>query len=100
MRHGLSTLEMEEMHGWLEGPARPLRWVNRAECQNVGSEIFFVGPGETVFAAKFLCERCPVRMDCLEFCLRTSTANTDHGIFGGLTSAERAVLRTELREVV
>ncbi len=92
-------LEVREMRDRLKRSFRSLGWLNRAACRDADSEMFFVDPGQTVFAPKFLCGRCPVRMDCLEFCLRTSTHNTDHGIFGGLTSSERSVLRSDLRKV-
>lgn len=39
--------------------------------------------------AKALCNRCPIRMKCLEYAI---TAQEPHGIFGGLLPRERTEL--------
>jgi WhiB family redox-sensing transcriptional regulator len=39
--------------------------------------------------AKAICARCPVRIDCLEYAIRTRET---HGIWGGLNELERRIL--------
>jgi Transcription factor WhiB len=45
-----------------------------------------------VEAAKAVCERCPVRGECLQWALDAG-ADADYGIWGGLDEAERRRLR-------
>ena len=47
---------------------------------------------ELVQRAKTLCEACVVRADCLEYAQREGI---NHGVYGGLTAAERARQRSE-----
>lgn len=66
-------------------------WRDRAACRDEDPELFFpvsdVGPGARQAAeAKSVCDRCPVRLACLEFALDNGL---DHGIFGGMTERER-----------
>jgi hypothetical protein len=44
-----------------------------------------------------LCTECAVRAECLEFSMRHWRVVGQHGIWGGLVEAERAVLRTAWR---
>ena len=72
-------------------------WHLRAACRGPESALFF--PPSTPERrddreareshAKEICAQCHVRDDCLEFALRVREA---HGIWGGLTEAERRVL--------
>jgi WhiB family redox-sensing transcriptional regulator len=49
---------------------------------------------ERVQEAKQICDRCPIRSDCLDVALRTPGSS---GIWGGLTEAERRALRQRER---
>jgi WhiB family redox-sensing transcriptional regulator len=41
-------------------------WMAQAECRDILTpEIFFPRPSESADAAKAVCARCPVRVDCL-----------------------------------
>lgn len=62
-------------------------WVARAACRDQGlTDIFYVRPGEKVFAALEYCARCPVRKECLQYAIDN---NIDHGIWGGLSTRAR-----------
>lgn len=65
--------------------------LNEAACRGVDPELFFpvteIGPGaQQVARAKAVCERCPVASACLAYALENGLT---HGVFGGLTGAER-----------
>jgi len=73
------------------------RWQDLAECKGMDPTLFF-GPehAETVKekrdredAAKAVCNRCPVRAECLEYALDAREA---YGIWGGMTELERRAL--------
>ena len=69
-------------------------WHLKAACRGPESALFFPPPlperreeregRET--RAKEICFACPVQRECLEFALRV---REPHGIWGGLTEAER-----------
>jgi WhiB family transcriptional regulator, redox-sensing transcriptional regulator len=68
-------------------------WRLMAECQFVDPDLFFpISAGGSpraeaeANAAKEVCARCLVRLDCLAFAQRTGQV---HGIWGGLTQDER-----------
>jgi len=63
-------------------------WRHLAACRGMPTALFFPEPGRAdpaaVTEAKSVCARCPVR----ERCLAAAMAD-EHGIWGGLTAAER-----------
>jgi WhiB family redox-sensing transcriptional regulator len=72
-------------------------WQFRAACRSGDLELFFAPDGERpqnrVFRerqAKAVCERCPVVSPCAHYAIATGEP---HGIWGGLTEAERDALR-------
>jgi WhiB family transcriptional regulator, redox-sensing transcriptional regulator len=70
-------------------------WRSAAACRSADPELFFPVSGfgqalKQVAEAKAICARCPVRRQCLAFALRT---RQPHGIWGGMTEEERAVIR-------
>lgn len=78
-------------------------WEDEAYCRGIGVEIFYPqghGPAFTaeVEQVKALCRnRCPITEQCLALALeREGDADrySRGGIWGGLTGAERAELRT------
>ncbi len=86
-------------------------WQERAACRDVDLEVFFpnLEPGRKigdqvsakVARAKAFCGDCPVSSQCLGMALAAegdSSESRRYGIFGGLTPAERAALRPNLRE--
>jgi WhiB family redox-sensing transcriptional regulator len=76
-----------------------MEWVYRALCKDEDPELFFpvgtTGPAATqVHAAKSVCARCPVRLECLEWAMGTGQ---DSGVWGGLSEEERRALRRARR---
>jgi WhiB family redox-sensing transcriptional regulator len=67
-------------------------WRARAACRRPGvdPELFFPVKGASARPAKRVCQRCPVRAECLEFALAT---RQEHGVWGGLSERERRRLR-------
>ncbi|HEX6209008.1 MAG TPA: WhiB family transcriptional regulator [Actinomycetota bacterium] len=82
------------MNEWVMG------WQYRAACRGEDSSVFFApnyferkDEKEAREAkAKALCVRCPVRLECLDYALRT---REPHGIWGGLNEVERRALIRE-----
>lgn len=69
------------------------RWQAQAACRTEPRTRFFPGPGDsaTFAAAVAICQRCPVRAECLEFALKfeekESTAR--FGVWGGMSARSR-----------
>lgn len=87
----------------MTGPTRflteydPAEWMRDAACKGRnGDGKFFptLGENHKWEAAKAICERCPVRRECLEYALR----NVQHfGVWGGTTERERKHIRKRRR---
>ena len=76
-------------------------WAERALCAQVGGDAWFPEAGTveepkrndvSVFEAKKVCLRCPVRVPCLEYAL---THDERWGVWGGLSERERRRLKRE-----
>lgn len=71
-------------------------WMRRAACKGQPDVVFFPDheddeqPDYTT--ARHICAGCPVRSQCLAYALEL---NIRHGMFAGLTPAERAALRRQ-----
>ena len=72
-------------------------WQQRGLCREADAEIFFP---PTTFEhkperearearAKAICQRCPVRSECLDWALET---REPHGVWGGYSESERKAL--------
>ena len=71
--------------------------MERAACRDEDPELFFSPDNERgavrhrrAQAAKAVCRRCDVALDCLEFALSREIPSGRAGVYGGLTSEERA----------
>ncbi len=67
-------------------------WLNDIACSGADPEVFFGGKNMVAFTiAMSMCTRCPVRQECLDWAMTSEdhTARPRHGIFGGLTPAQR-----------
>ena len=90
------------MHGEeVDGPigidsfvTRPA-WMADGACRGESRDLFFLNKGGDARPAKAICNRCPVRAECLEYAM----SNYDlAGIWGGLANRERRRLRRLGRE--
>ncbi len=77
-----------------------MRWWDSAACADEDPDLFFPvgesGPAAEQYArAKAVCRRCPVRVECLDWALRTGTPS---GVWGGLGEAERKRIRRHRAE--
>ena len=70
-------------------------WRHRAKCRIEDPELFFPvgtsGPAMLQIAkAKAVCQRCPVRTECLNWAL---ASGQDAGVWGGTSEDERRALK-------
>lgn len=72
-------------------------WRHRAACRGVDPELFHLEGREDsihgqrqIAQAKTVCRRCPVITECLEWALQVGD---DHAVLGGLSAAERRVVK-------
>jgi WhiB family redox-sensing transcriptional regulator len=76
-----------------------LDWMRRAACKGQPDAVFFPDHEDDVeqrdyTTARRICAGCPVRAQWLAYALEL---NIRHGMFAGLTPAERATLRRQPR---
>lgn len=71
-----------------------LDWQERGLCHGTDPELYFPPQGENPHQARAVCERCPVRKICLGWALSIEDGHPTsvHGVFGGMTPDERAVI--------
>ena len=67
-------------------------WIDRASCRGVDPALFFPARGEPTDAAKAICARCPVRVECGDFAM---ASNERYGIWGGLSQRQLRQARSE-----
>ena len=65
-------------------------WEQQANCLGMDPDLFFPERGEDPAPAKAVCAGCAVRKECLAMAL---AQRMTHGVWGGLTAAERKRLR-------
>lgn len=70
-------------------------WRRDAACLGEPLEIFFPdgNTDDKWDQALTVCNRCPVRMDCLALVMDLDDFSDRYGMFGGLTPSERATRR-------
>lgn len=90
----------------LQNPPRALPWADQALCAQADPDLWFEQSSsryethngreaeERRSMAKAICERCPVRPECLEHAMADPTLQ---GIWGGKTEKERRELRRTRR---
>jgi WhiB family transcriptional regulator, redox-sensing transcriptional regulator len=80
-----TTIQARDLLG-VESPD----WFAEAECRGAPQHIFYPHRGEPTEAAKAICARCPVSVECLAYAL-------DHGeqigVWGGASERERRAMR-------
>lgn len=65
-------------------------WMGWANCRDTDPDVFYPEQGGCTEAAKRICGRCPVELECLEFALRTDER---FGVWGGKSEHERRRLK-------
>ena len=70
-------------------------WHQHGACRGADPNLFFPERGESVKEAKAVCERCPVRAECLDYAMENHEVV---GIWGGLSARERRQLSRTRRE--
>lgn len=75
-------------------PSGDFTWTAGAPCGKPGAPDMFPTDNDTKGrrAAKSLCDRCPVRMRCLDEAL---SRGESHGIWGGLDPDERRIFKSD-----
>ncbi len=66
--------------------ASPPAWQELGLCAQTDPEAFFPEKGGSVAAAKQICSRCEVRIECLNYALDRGEV---FGVWGGMTLRER-----------
>jgi WhiB family redox-sensing transcriptional regulator len=69
------------------------QWQDHGTCSEVDDTLFFHPPNERGLArirrdraAKAVCARCPVRIECADYAIRS---REPYGVWGGLTEEDR-----------
>lgn len=78
-----------------------MNWREDALCVQTDPDLWFADKGDSgAYAhAKAICERCPVRQECLdEHMAAQVTGYGDYGVWGGTTPKEREQLRRDQKE--
>jgi WhiB family redox-sensing transcriptional regulator len=70
-------------------------WMSDALCAQVDPEAFFPGKGDGGKEAKKICQRCPVRTDCLMY---GAVFGAEYGIWGGANTNTIKKIRKQLPE--
>lgn len=69
-------------------------WTEHATCRTIGSEVFYPEMGESWTEALKVCKTaCPVRLQCLDFAMRTELSRPvlhRFGVYGGLKPFQRS----------
>lgn len=89
--HPRSAPRQENPHAVVNLPNRS-QWMKDAACDRSGVQEdawFTHGADPDTMATIRVCQRCPVRTECLEFAL----AEDLHGVWGGTTRAHRRFLQ-------
>ncbi len=77
-------------------------WHEQAACRDADPELFFPEPSSAAYtettAAKQVCARCPVRIECLADVTAWERPGHRYGVAGGRTVNERRRLWSRLRD--
>ncbi len=89
-RLSLVPVEADPLESFDPKTATDEDWRDRALCAQTDPEAFFPEKGGSTREAKKICQRCPVRAECLEYAL---AHDERFGIWGGLSERERRRLK-------
>ena len=87
----LATPLEDRVHDVIEIDLLRPHWMQKAACRGQGFDAWYPADevGEEADAARRVCAGCRVRPECLDYAL---DAPIRHGLWGGLSSTERAAL--------
>lgn len=88
----------QEMPAGYSDDINERNWKEFANCRGMSIDVFFGERGDPpskARKAKLICSTCPVKKSCLMVALSQSDDN--HGIFGGVSSVDRRVIKRMLR---
>lgn len=68
-------------------------WHRLAACRGVGGVDWFADEPEAVEAARAVCERCPVLVECRAWALEQG--RDLHGVFGGMSRSQRSTFHRD-----
>jgi len=68
----------------------PAQWTGASLCSQVDPEVWFPELGGSVKSAKRICNRCPVRPQCLDQALER---DEEFGVWGGMSPRDRRSLK-------
>jgi WhiB family redox-sensing transcriptional regulator len=68
-------------------------WRQRAACLGMPANMFHVERGVSTRPAQQLCNKCPVKRECLEFILTIPGEEDLYGIYGGTNPKQRRAIR-------
>ncbi|NBU33290.1 WhiB family transcriptional regulator [bacterium] len=68
-------------------------WQEFANCKGANPDIFYSDNKRDVVDAKFICSRCVVRQECLNYALKYNDPKGVFGIWGEKTEYERRAIR-------
>lgn len=68
-------------------------WAEKARCPETDPEAFFPEKGGSTKEAKKVCQRCPVKVECLQWALDNDER---FGVWGGMSERERRRLKRGL----
>lgn len=90
----MNLTDLDEFE-FLEDPDED-NWALSALCSQSDPEAFFPEKGSSGVSARKICEKCPVRAQCLREALKSQSSMPDgrlHGIWGGYGEKSRSELR-------
>lgn len=77
---------------WRDNPSEP--WYRDAACLGMSLDVFFPKKAVVPTTARRVCDRCPVKAECLQDALNARIGGEVQGVWGGTTTMERRKLRS------
>lgn len=68
-----------------------MSWQKLAACKEAEPDMFHPEEAHHPGRAKKICAGCPVKKECLEFCLKVESPSARFGVWGGLSAYDREI---------
>ena len=69
-------------------------WMQSAACKGMSTDTFISSHTRPLYAAKAVCSKCPVRVECLGYAIEDDSCV---GVWGGTSTVERRSMRHGIR---